>query len=62
MTDEDTDPVVDDRVEMDLRLRVTALEDWRVAAEELLGLIGIGLLAMAAAATILTLMLRKRLA
>lgn len=53
---------IDDRAEVDLRHRLVALEDWRGQVEEALGLLGIGLIAMVLAVTILTLILRRRVA
>lgn len=51
---------LDDRAEVDLMHRLTALEHWQSGVEEALGLLGIGLIAMAIAATLLTLVLRKK--
>lgn len=58
MSDE---PEIDDRVEMALRHRITALEEWRATLQEALGLLVIGFIALAIAYGLLIAVLRKKL-
>jgi hypothetical protein len=52
------DPI-EQGVEMQLRERITVLEEWRTAASEMLGLMLIGVIACAVAAAATLILLRR---
>lgn len=53
-------PVMEDRVELALRERITVLEEWRAAAAHAIQLLGLAAVAAAAAVSLLYLLVRRR--